>query len=280
MVGRYFHEFQNRVRSIKILMAGPNEQIYHSLVFSFQGTDQNKRKVLGDLIYLIRFPNMDADEFILSVSSAEVLTTEESLSLILLMKGSTPKKKLAFSSAERSSPWTEEFFKGLSIVPPHGFFQPNQVGHFNFNNGQNVLNASVSFQINYGKNKILCIKSVFLINSTNSEFSSVRLLDSEGKISRLQNRTYVGCQLYEAVFNPKVTMQSNKTASILVQRPPHQSTLLQGQRTIGANPTSQTFWGKAQAGGFTSHTNPNTDTTITMQNVPWHFVVGFKYKTR
>ena len=244
---------------------------------------------------------MDADEFILSVSSTEVLTMEESLNLILLMKGSTPKKELAVSSVERrGGTWTEEFFKGLSIVPQHGFVQvqANQAGHFNFNSDPTLLNASVPFQINCGKNKMICIKSVFLINNTNYEFSGVRLLESEGKISKLENRTYVGCQLHEAVFNPIVRMQSNKTASILVQlksnttasvsvqqffvvqQPaPRQYTLVQGQCTIGANPSSHTFFGKAQAGGFPSHTNPSTNTTITMQNVPWNFAVGFKFKT-
>ena len=228
---------------------------------------------------------MDADEFIRSVSSTEVLTTEESLNLILLMKGSTPKKELAFSSVERRGAWREEFFKGLSIVQQHGYGYPNQPGHFNFDTGPSLLTASVPFQINYGKNRIICIKSVYLINNTNCEFSSIGLSESEGKISRLENRSYVGCQLYEAVFNPTVKMQSIPTASISVQQsfsvqqpPPRQSTLLQGQRTIGA-PVSHTFLGKAQAGGFTSHKNPNTNTTITMQNVPWNFVVGFKFKT-
>ena len=72
---------------------------------------------------------MDSDEFIRSVSNTEVLTTEESDSLIMLMKGSTPEKEIEFSSVERSSPWTEEFFKGLSVVPQHGpvsFDQENQ----------------------------------------------------------------------------------------------------------------------------------------------------------
>ena len=153
-------------------------------------------------------------------------------------------------------------------------------------------NTSVPFQINYGKSQIVYIKSVFLINDTKYEFSSVRLLDSEGKISRLENQTYAGCQLYEAVFSPRVLMQASNTASISVQQQfpcqqpplrevtPYQSTLLQGQRTIGANVASYIRVGKAQAGSFTLLKNPNTDTTITIQNVPWHFVVGFKYKTR
>ena len=240
----------------------------------FQVTDQNKRQVLGDLIYLIRFPNMDADEFIRSVSSAEVLTTEESLNLILLKKGSTPKKELSFSSVERCGAWTEEFFKGLSIEQQYdfeygfqyGYRHGNQPQAFHSNTGSTLLITSVPFQINYGKNKDIYVKSVFLINDTNYEFSNVRLLDSEGKISRLENRTYVGCQLYEAVFNPKVIMQSNTTASIIVQQslsgqkqPSRQSTPLQGLNTITAN--------------------PNTNTTFTMQSVPWNFVVGFKYRT-
>lgn len=217
---------------------------------------------------------MDVDEFIRSVSSAEVLITEESLNLILLMKGSTPKKELPFSSAERGGPWTEEFFKDLSNASQHGYYPGNQPYS---KTAPTLLNTSIPFQINYGKSRIIYIKSVFLINNTSSQFSSVSLLNSEGKISRLENRTYLGYQLYEAVFNPKVKMQSNKivpideppfsvqqqsTASILVQQsfsprqqPLRQSALLQGQKTIGAN------------------------TTITMQNVPWNFVVGFKFKT-
>ena len=279
----------------------------------FQVTVQNKRQVLGDVIYLIRFPNMDADDFIRSVSSAEVLTTEESLSLILLMKGSTPKKELAFSSVERSGAWTEEFFKDLSIVSQSGFQFGNKAnavtgGLFSPSQSSDI---HVPFQVDYGKNKAICIKSVFLINNTNCQISKVSLWASEGKISTLKNRTYVGCQLYEAVFNPKVIMQPNPTASVFVKNPsapqfvvqvnttasiivqqpfppqyhnlqqplPRQSTLLQGQRTIGAHPTSQKFIGKAQVGGFASHKRPSTNTTITMQSVPWHFVVGFKYKT-
>ena len=152
-------------------------------------TDQNKRKVLGDLIYLIRFPNMDVDEFILSVSNTELLTTEESDSLITSMKGSTPDKELAFLSVEQSSPWMEEFLKGLSIVPQHGplsFDEVNQPGHLT---APTLLNTSIPLQINYGKSQIIYIKSVLLINDTNYEFSSVRLLESEGKISKLENQT-------------------------------------------------------------------------------------------
>ena len=261
-------------------------------VLSFQVTDQNKRKVLGDLIYLIRFPLMDADEFVRSLSNTQVLTAEESDSLIMLMKGSPLETELGFSSVERSSPWTEEFFKGLSIVPQHGPLSEDQVNPPGHLTGPTLLNTSIPFQINYGRSQIIYIKSVFLINDTNYELSNVRLLESEGKISRLENRTYVGCQLYEAAFNPRVLMQSSTTASISVQQqfpcrqPPLcedtscQSTLLQGQRTIGANLAPYKRVGKAQAGGLTFHKNPNTDTTITIENVPWHFVVGFKYKTR
>ena len=235
---------------------------------------------------------MDADEFILYVSNTEVLTTEEAGSLIMLMKGSTPDNELAFSSVERSSPWTEEFLKGLSIVPQHGplsFDEVNQPGHLT---APTLLSTSIPLQINYGKSQIIYIKSVLLINDTNYEFSSVRLLDSKGKISKLENRTYVGCQLYEAVFKPRVLMQASTSASISVQQQfpcqqsplsevtPCQSTLLQGQRTIGTNLASYKWVGKAQDGSFTLHKNPSTDTTITIQNVPWHFVVGFKYKTR
>ena len=288
-------------------------------------TDQKKRELLGDVFNLIRFPNMDADEFIRSVSSAEVLTTEESLNLILLMKGSTPKKDLAFSSVERSGRWKEEFFKGLSIVSQSGFQFGSKAGMFVPPQQSDIY---IPFQVNYAKEKAICIKSVFLINNTNCEFGRVSLSDSEGKISRLENRTYVGCQLYEAVFNPKVIiessltppviienpslhqptmLQSSTTASIIVQhpcqslypnlqqqQPPGQATLLQGQRTIGANPDSQSFAGTAQVLDFKQRGKPKrlahrnrpeeltsslTNTTITMQNVPWHFVVGFKYKT-
>ena len=263
---------QLRLRAVKTLI----------FPLYFKVTEKNRRRVLGDVIYLIRFPNIDADEFIRSVSSGEVLTTEESLSLILLMKGSTPKKKLTFSSVERGGAWTEEFFKDLSIVSQQtSFGEFGEIGTACTafpSQSSPPGEKNVPFRVEYGKNKSICIKSVFLINNGNWGFSKVSLSDYEGKISKLENRTYVGCQLYEAVFNPKVIMQksadlvktpsphslfrstspthdfvklqSSITASIIIQQQcqPHlrQGILLQGQRTIGANPDLQSFAGTAQ----------------------------------
>ena len=225
---------------------------------------------------------MDADEFIPSVSNTEVLTAEESLSLILLIKGSTPKKELAFSSVERSGAWTEEFFKGISVMHEQDYY-----GYYGYGYGYDPSlqqGMNVPFGVRCGLNKTICIKSVLLINDTSHEFVTVSISGVEGKISKLQNRTYLGCELYEVVFKPGVMIQSNTTASITVQKQfsdqephSHQFPMLQGQQTIESYPAAHVVSGKAKPRDFTSHKNTNK-TTITMQNVTWNFVVGFKFK--
>ena len=48
--------------------------------------------------------------FCTTVSSSQILTAEEALDILLQRKGSTPRKKLAFSDELRVGAWTEHLF--------------------------------------------------------------------------------------------------------------------------------------------------------------------------
>ena len=200
---------------------------------------------------------MDPDEFIKSVSSRGVLTTEESLNLILSMKGSTPKTPLSFPSSERKGRWKEEFFTGLSVD-----LQQQQQGHGIVTSTSSRFH--IPFEINFGKKKLVKIKSIFLINNsvTNNPFIRVTISTCEATISKLKNRMHLGYQLHEALFNPAVEIQSNK-CTITINLPANR------------RPT------QLRGIPFVHETRGNSDdVTISMQNIPWSFVVGFKYKDK
>ena len=70
-------------------------------ILLFQPNDKNKRKVLADVLYLVRFPTMELDDFCKTVGNSGIWTAEEALDVLLHMKESTPCNKLVFSDKLR-----------------------------------------------------------------------------------------------------------------------------------------------------------------------------------
>ena len=204
--------------------------------------------MLGDIIYLIRFPVIDSEEFIKSVSPTEILTHVEALNLILLMKGSKPREESPFPVRRRQGHTREIVFHDLMV-------DQQRIG----------LQLSQNFFVQDCKSNIL-ISSILLLNDSQSNFpfNNVMIGSTVGTIQKLGGRVYDnGGQLYEVTFNPPVTMRSGGGAVVRINM--HQqdafntrkcfASRLRGQNTINAE-----------------------DVTISMHGSPWYFLVGFKYK--
>ena len=235
---------------------------------------------------------MDLDDFITEVSNTEVLTSDEALSLILQMKGSTPRKSLQFSSQERSDIWRKEFFKNIREVSRRAISDD-----FSAIPETLPLKVHIKFKINYCKGDKVLIKSVLLIDPNNCSLNKVHLQKevstiSVGTVSKLENQMHMGHQLYEVIFCPPAELRINDRALIMVQTsgircPIH----LKGEATIGKDPNKPAH---SYGGGFVfiSAGVPSSlseskhqssmiprDICITIQNSPWNFLAGFKYKT-
>ena len=69
----------------------------------------NKRQVLGNLVYHIRFPVMDKSFFTDVVSTETVLSETEKVALFQNLFGSSPKKSLPFPESKREAPMLKCF---------------------------------------------------------------------------------------------------------------------------------------------------------------------------
>ena len=168
--------------NVEIKLSGP--LLIHVLIH-LQLTDENKRKVLGDVLYQIRFPTMDLNDFCKTVGSSRVLTSEEAFDVVLRMKESTPRNKLTFLDTPRIITWQELFYTNA------------QYGY-----EQCLHSCQQSVNISQGHLKV---SSVYFIDIYGMQTDRVHL-SKYGNVRTLQNRLHQGQQLYEAVFDPPVRL--------------------------------------------------------------------------
>ena len=145
-----------------------------------QATDENKRRVLGNVLNQIRFPVMDPDEFIKSVGSTRVLTSEESLDVILFSKGSDPHRPLNFPTSPRTAAWKDFFIENnkpeVQLV--------------------NVPTLKTRFSVQSRSNKTEpLMSSVYFINPLDVPIAKVTLASSEGLIRKVE-KSYFGHSLF------------------------------------------------------------------------------------
>ena len=152
----------------------------------FQTNDENKRKVLGDVIYLIRFPTMDPDEFVKDVATSAVLTPEEALDIVIHVKKSKPRNTLPFSDKPRTGTWREQLFNCSYHYESAGYSLDQ---YFNLQG-----NAEVA--------------SVYFLNASGYSITNLSLQSAKARIKPIENRQHCGRQLNEAVFDPPVKLQS------------------------------------------------------------------------
>ena len=202
--------------------------------------DENKRKVLGEILHQIRFPVMDPDQFVKCVGSTKVLTPEESLDVILFTKGSTPHKTIPFLTIPRTGSWKEEFFNGIQI-------QQHAVG---------ASQVKVRFTMQSNKSEIL-LSSVYFVSTTSNPINRITLLSSESVVNNT-HRVFEGYELYEAAFSRPVPIQQNQRYDLIFQ----------GQ-TYNTFPMIQGNYGNRIV---------TQDTVIRMQRTSWYCLVGFKFK--
>ena len=205
-----------------------------------QLTDENKRKVLGDVLYLIRFPTMDDKDFCKNVGTSRVLTAEENLDIVLHLNELTPHNKINFPREPRLGTEQEHFFTNACYHDQHNTYTTSFQ--------QTVL-------LNIAKGQI-SISSVYLMGVTEGQFS-VHVSTRNGNVRKVENRLHQGYQLYEAVFDPPVRIKSGNH-DIQFRSLPGSSiyvTRVQGQNTI-----------------------QHKDVTFSMASNPWCFVVGFKFR--
>lgn len=90
----------------------------------FQPTDENRRRVLGSLLYLIRFPALDVVYFTQKVSFREILSNEEAVSIFQYFHGEDQQLPNRFNRNERNrlpstKPLTEKTAKYRSTDKPN-----------------------------------------------------------------------------------------------------------------------------------------------------------------
>ena len=229
---------------------------------------------------------MDLDELIQSVSRTKILTTEEALNLILMVKDSKPRQKLCFSNRRRQGVWETRLYKGLQ------FDYPQLSG---------TRHIQVPFVVQ-NCNRGILMKSIFLLNVHSCTFEKITLQSTKGSIRTLKHVLHEGKILHEVIFDHPVSLQSNVQNLVSFQiaakqnNPPAtrlqghnvirhlQQTRMQGQGGVfgGLNfvqenkssaPTASVF-------GVTLKAQPKENVTITMQSQSWYFVVGFKYSIK
>ena len=76
------------------------------------------------------------------------------------------------------------------------------------------------------------------------------------EICKLENRRHKGFQLYEAIFHPPVHLQSGTSSIIFTRSGCGYHRVIRGRQVV-----------------------QNEDVTITINNFPWFFIVGFKLKS-
>lgn len=89
-----------RVREVSLFIAAIRWAELECTRRSWELTTENKRKVLGDALYMIRFPLMTIEEFAHNVAQSELLTDKEVVNLFLFFTVSS-KPSLPFSLEPR-----------------------------------------------------------------------------------------------------------------------------------------------------------------------------------
>ena len=230
-----------------------------------QVNDSNKRKVLENIIHLIRFPVMDSETFIKSVISTEILTDAEAMNVLLLLKGSKPREKLPFSSKERPGVWREIMCR----------VRQSEINEVATSQSDSVF--KIPFTVQCARKVSIC--SVFLLMAPGCTLENVLLQSTVSKMHRVQNRLQdIRQPLHEVTFDPPVTVTAGERGVVAVHTTvPHS----RGHRNAphlnygygsGGPPQNLATVLKGQ--------NRITDkgVTISIDSSPWHFVVGFKYK--
>ena len=196
---------------------------------------------------------MDLDDFFSHVGRSRVLTSDEALDVALYMRGLTPHSKLPYPNGKRIGPWTVGILEGLAVKSEltSGMHRLNATGEAQFNvfnpNG-NVSISSVYF-INVGK---------IPINNISVTSTHQQIADMDLNIEKASNLFYKGHQVYEAVFNPPLTFESDSDNVIKFH----------------------SRWKKfTQIVGTGENIVQNGNVRIIMDHDNWHFVVGFKFKS-
>ena len=155
---------------------------------------------------------MDPDQFVKCVGSTKVLTSEESLDVILFTKGSTPHKTIPFLTTPRTGSWKEEFFNGIQIRQQ----------------GVNTSQITARFSLQRSKSEIL-LSSVYFINTATNPISRITLFSSESVVNNT-HRVFEGYELYEAVFKQPVPLQQCRYYDLIFrdQQIVRQAPLIQG----------------------------------------------------
>ena len=120
--------------------------------FFFQPNDQNKRKILGGALYLIRFPTMDQNDLFKTVGTSRVLTAEETLDIALHLKELTPLNKLNFPDDSRIGTYQEHFFANTRCLgqPYITSGCAQQYVSFNIPKGQLSISSVFFLDVNAG----------------------------------------------------------------------------------------------------------------------------------
>ena len=196
---------------------------------------------------------MDLDDFFSHVGRSRVLTSDEALDVALYMRGSTPHSKLPYPDGKRIASWTVGILEGLAVKSE-------------LTSGMHRLNATGEAQFNvYNPSGNVSVSSVYFINVGNIPIYNISvtsthqpIADMDFTIDEVGNLFYEGHQVYEAVFNPPLTFESDS------------------DNVIKFHSRCKKF---TQIIGTGENIVQNRNVRIKMDHDNWHFVVGFKFKS-
>ncbi len=238
-----------------------------------QDSDENKRQVLGDLLYKIRFPTMLLEDFVEEVANCDILNDQELRILFTHLAGGTPKSSMPFLDQSRGGPYQEVRFKDVRLEK------------FNVNLPDGVCCSVKIEELRYSY--ALEMSEIHFSNPADFPFDVLQVVDKKAdEILKIPGEEFNKFPVYKAVFKKPLLLTSNfhiylKTSTYSGKAPStrivsdHNSTY----RKININTKSCSLRMEHDSKYATAKKEFNARCITDAERKDsrsWHFFVGFK----
>src|SRR6218665_1365663 len=169
-------------------------------------TDEQIRETLGGLVYLIRFPIMDSEEFGELVGQRNILNSEEKLLLYYYLTTRNGVDQLTFCAQKRNffSSWDEEFCVDRVVKCAHGIWGGN-TDAIDFLTGDDVVLTGVGLYSGYSTDYVAQIEVIEHGNTVYSDTVTVPLTGNSAP--------------YKISLSAPIIMRTFAKYSLIVTRP-------------------------------------------------------------
>ena len=161
------------------------------------------RNVLGDVIYFIRFPIMDLQEYSCRVATRNVLTSDDALQILLYLSKTKSRCEAPFLSTKRKGAVHDVIF------------EPTKV-----HRGWNNSDTYVTFRERQTR-----VSAIYFINPTNINLEEISIGSYKtSKFAEVKWRSVGDNQLFQALFPRPIVLSSGEYAvSFASPVDPHKS---------------------------------------------------------